>query len=199
MAEGWCSRPWTLVSQRVGELQGQGQCAGHRKETQGPGEGPRAPGAGGGRRLKQGLGAPEIGSCWAGSSRSQEREAEQGGVRGGRRLAHGSVSPACLPNWYQPAGLDRTKQRDGKGRMALHPKASSGVLFYRSELSLPLPTTASLHHHPSPQKPWAPATASPPTHRPSPTLAAVVVGLSSGRRRGVDRGTGQGPGRRSSP
>lgn len=63
--------PWTLVSQRVGELQGQGQCTDHQKETQGAWGRARTPGAGGSsvsskgarkplRSAAAGLGAPGV-------------------------------------------------------------------------------------------------------------------------------------------
>lgn len=79
--------------------------------------------------------------------------------------------------------------------MALHPKASSGVLFFEGELSLPLHTTASLHLPPSPQKPWAPAYAPSPFSSAAATLAAVVAlefGAPGGG--GVDRGTARAQG-----
>lgn len=68
--------------------------------------------------------------------------------------------------------------------MALHPKASSGVLF----LGVQVTSASSYHTFP------APATITPeilgprrgfslPPHRPSPTLAAVVVGVGAPRRR----------------
>lgn len=68
--------------------------------------------------------------------------------------------------------------------MALHPKASGGVLF----LGVQVTSASSYHTFP------APATITPeilgprrgfslPPHRPSPTLAAVVVGVGAPRRR----------------
>lgn len=94
----------------------------------------------------------------------------------GQHLTH------AFPTGYQPAGLDGTKQWDGEGRMALHPRPAVRCFWGQ--------VTSASSHYSFP----APATITPeilgpcrgfslPPRRPSPTLAAVVVGIGAPRRR----------------
>lgn len=121
--------PRTLVSQRVGELQGQGQCARPSEEAhRGPGKGQNSRGRWWQRLKQRGSEAPEIGSCWAGNSGVRREEASRVGCEGQEAGSRLSVS-ACLPNWVPTKGW--TEQAAGRKRKdGTAPQGQQWVLFF---------------------------------------------------------------------
>lgn len=162
VAEGWCSRPLDSCLSEGGRVAGTGpMCRPSEGNTGGLGKGQNSRGRWWQRLKQRGSEAPEIGSCWAGSSRSQERRLSRVGCEGQEAGSRLSVSRMPSQLGTNPQGW--TEPSSGKEKEGWHctPRPAVGCCFLRSELSLPLHTTASLHLPPSPQKPWAPATASP--------------------------------------
>ena len=112
------------------------------------------------QRLKQRSSeAPEIGSCWPGSSRSQERRLSRVGCEGQEAGSRGSIS--CMPSQLGTNPQGWTEPSSGTEREGWHCTQGQRCGVSGGKLPLPLHTTASLHLPPSPQKSWAPAVASP--------------------------------------
>lgn len=86
------------------------------RKHRGPGEGPELQGQVVAYQAKGPLGPLRSAAAGLGAQESGE-EAEQGVGCEGRRLAHGSVSPACLPNCTSPQGWQNQaagrKRKDG--------------------------------------------------------------------------------------
>ena len=151
------------------------------------------------QRLKQrGSEAPEIGSCRPGSSRSQERRLSRVGCEGQEAGSRGSIShmPSQLgtnpQGWMEPSsGTEKEGWHCTQGQRCGVLRAS-----YRCLLTLQLPCTC--HHHPRNPGPlpWLlPPSSSAVTHLGCCSRWSWCSQVEAG----VDKGMGQGPGRRSCP